>query len=189
MKSDMASATSVRIKGSLTSGGLKVTLDIALNTAGGGYGTVQTSQGELMVLRAGGKDYAQVTDDFIKEQKIPQDEAVSVLGKYVLLGASESQGFDPFLDLKGFLALVDTAGTDGETITGTTQVAGTPVDVVAGSDDSMLYVATEGKALPLRMTGGGDTSGQIDFLGWNTDLHIPGVPPASQVIDASKYAS
>ncbi|MEZ0109947.1 hypothetical protein ABH920_003961 [Catenulispora sp. EB89] len=189
MNADMASATSVRVTGSLTVDGQKASLDVALNTAGGAYGTVHTAQGDLILLRAGGKDYAQVTDDFIKQQNIPRGSASLVLGKYVLLDAAESQGFDQFLDLKAFLAVVSTTSTDGDTITGATQIAGTPVDIVAGADGSTFYVATQGKALPLRVAGGGDTSGQIDFLGWNTDLRIPGVPPASEVIDASKFAS
>jgi len=190
MRADLASATSVRITGSLTVDGQKASLDIALNTAGGAYGTVRTAEGDLILLRAGGKDYAQVTDDFLKQQNIPRDSASLVLGKYMLLDAAQSQGFDQFLDLKAFLAVVvSTTGTDDNTITGTAQIAGTPVDIVTGADDSTLYVATQGKALPLRVAAGGDTSGQIDFLGWNTELRIPGVPPASQVIDASKFAS
>jgi hypothetical protein len=188
MKTDTAAATSVRIKGSLTVSGQKLVLDLALNSVGGGYGTVDTGQGDLTVLHAGGKYYAQVTEAFIKQQNISQAEAAPVLGKYMLLGASETQGLDQFLDLKAFTALIATSGTDSQTITGTTQIAGTPVDIVTASDASTLYVAAEGKALPLRLIGAVDTSGQLDFLGWNTDLHIPGVPPASQVVDASQFA-
>lgn len=186
MKSNMKAATSVRVKGGLTVSGQKVTLDLSLNAAGGAYGTVQAAQGELTVLRAGGKVYAQVTEDFVKQQNLPRDEAAWALGKYVPLGASDTQGFTELLDLKAFMTEIAGADMSGGTITGTTQVAGAAADIVSIADGSTMYVATGGRSLPLRLTGDAKTPGQIDFLGWNTDLHIPGIPAASQIIDPSQ---
>ena len=185
VKTDTTAATSVHVKGSGTSGGATVKLDISMASDGRAYGTIDPGTGPLTIVRADGKDYVQLTDAYIAQQKYSASVGNLVRGKYFQLAASDAAGVDQLMDMKTFIAQAN-GDTTKYTINGTTDVNGQTAFVLNGDDGSILYVAAQGKALPLRILGPPSNPGQLDFTGWNTDLSIPAAPPADQIIDLSQ---
>ncbi|MFC7219848.1 hypothetical protein ACFQLX_17005 [Streptomyces polyrhachis] len=190
------SASSVRLSGSLVSGGKLFKLDLRL-TDKGGTGEVSTKSGTFSVLRVGKALYLKADDDFwlakgsegaegAKEEPDRTDvEAARKLdGMYVKVPASDSSykqlsGFtdrrvllDGLLKLHGRVEAGERTEIDGVRTIGL---------VVDGGKGGGLAVSLEGRPYPLRVERAAG-AGVIELGSWDEEFEVK-APRKEEVVD------
>jgi hypothetical protein len=174
-------ASAVHVKGTMTTEGSTVNLDLQLNQDSAN-GTIVKDGLEIPVLRIGDKYYFRFTSSLVKQAGVPASAAKQLTGKWVSsaakIGAGLGEAFKTFLDYQGF-----TNGVLGElgksTFTGgePTTLAGTPALNFKSSDGTATVAAAEPHYL-LRMSD--PKEGAMEFSDWNKPTTI-GAPPASEM--------
>lgn len=183
-KHALAAARAVRLTGSITEGGQRLTLDVRLVGSTGGVGTVAFGGVAFDVERIGSVLY--LRGDAAAYRRLGGAPAAAALaGKWIKAPAS-TPGLGSFTAVTTLSsleqALVPTARLSR---TKPTTIRGHRVVGVAdGTDGTVLYVAATGPAYPvqLRKTSGPAT-GTIDFIDYNQPVSLT-APPAA--IDASR---
>jgi hypothetical protein len=183
MRKNVAAATSVRIKGAVTTGGKKQTIDIAGDRDGTNTrALVNDGTGQAELLTVGGSVY--IKADPAYWTKHASAAAAKVAGdKYVKVPAGIGAGSvkvgslldGAFTDLPLAGALQKVEATD---------VDGTPAYLLAdrlGAPNGQIYVSADGKALLLRIVSTKGSPGTLDFSEWNA---VPPIspPPANQLV-------
>jgi len=189
-KAAAQSATSVRVKGDLSDSGQSIMIDLKLAGVARGSGTVVQDGGRIDLVRDGNDIYFKADEKTLSKTVAQGDAQIVKLiaGRYIKATVT-TPGFDSFaglLDLVEFVKGV--LSPDGKV----SRVEGKPVSGVAtvGLKDNaaqgggVLYVADTGEPFPLRIEPASG-SGGVTMSDWNTNITIT-VPPADQVIDASK---
>jgi hypothetical protein len=186
-------ASSVHIKGQINTGSENIGVDLTVNLARDGVGSLTINGQNLQVTKLGTQVYFKADAGFW-EQNIPgaQGQAAATLlaGKYLSAPTTDPK----FGSFASFFALVDqfdfATGAKSATATkGQTQtINGTPAIalVESGSDGGTLWVATQGDPFPVRLEGP-PGQGSLDFTDYNKPLVIS-TPPADQTIDVTKLA-
>jgi hypothetical protein len=185
-KNATAGANSVRISGTVTSGGKATTLDVVAGRHGGG-GTIGVEGATLHVVVAGGTIYLKA--DAATWTKLTGSQTIGQLfgGRWLKTSASSADfsEFGKLVSPSGIVSQFKPKGTvhKGEqTTTARGQAAITLKD--SAGNRGTLYVATTGKPYILQITGGSSADhGTITFDDYNTAT----VPPApSGAIDLNK---
>jgi hypothetical protein len=174
MRKNVAAAKSVRIKGEVTTGGKKITIDIAGDRDGKSTrAVVNDGTGQVELLTAGGNVYVKA-DAVYWTKKASASAAKVAAGKYVKIpagtGADELRvgslldGAFTDLPLSGVLQKVETTDVDG-----------TPAYLLADriGGEGKIYVSADGTARLLRLVSTKTNTGTLDFSEWDA------VPPIS----------
>jgi hypothetical protein len=182
-------APSVHLKGTVTTDGQRLTLDLRSSDKGG-RGTLTQSGQTIEVLRIGSTVYIKANAEFWRAQTGGNAAATELLkGKYLkgpisdpkMASIAQLTQIDQYT--KELLSPKGTV-TKGQrkTVRGTEAIAIT----VAGKDGGTLYVATRGEPYPLQITSDSPSEpGTIDFLDFGAPVTL-NAPPENQVVDTSK---
>ncbi|MFI7272510.1 hypothetical protein [Streptomyces sp. NPDC049879] len=182
-----AGAASVRLAGTVISGGHEYELDVQL-ARDGAAGEVASEGGHFQLLRAGEELYISADAAFWQSDAVPEglesDPAQTLDGKYVLVAPEDPAyeqlvGFtemdvllDGLLVLEGEREKDDRAEVDGvETIRVTAD----------GGAGGALDVALIGEPYPLRLERGGG-AGELTLRDWDEPFE-PVLPDEEQVVD------
>ena len=183
MRKNVAAASSVHIKGQVTTGGKKITIDIAGDRDGKNTkAKVSDGTGEVELLTTGGNTYIKA-DNAYWTKNASAAAAKIAAGKYVKIPSGAGTG-----GLK-VGSLLDGAFTDLP-LSGTlqkvesTDVDGTPAYLLADRlkpQSGQIYLTADGKANLLRIVSAKTNAGTLDFSEWNA---VPPVspPPADQLV-------
>lgn len=180
-RAGLASAKSVRIKGTLSDKGERTDLDMRIGH-GVGSGTMRVpyhGKPAFSELRAvDGRIY-------VRSPQLAKAAGGSAVAE--LLGnrwfysskGEASKPFEPFTDVAAFAAIVTTDGPFSKK--GTSTVNGIPVVALADSG-SVLYVATTGRPRPVRMAPtSGDGTEHLDFSEYDAPLNVTAPPDAFDI--------
>jgi hypothetical protein len=183
MRKNVAAAKSVRIKGGVTIGGKKLTIDIAGDREGKNTrALVSDGTGEAELLTVGGSIYIKADTAYWTKNGSAAAAKVAA-GKYVKVPAGTGVG-----DLK-VGTLLDGAFTDLP-LAGAfqkveaTDVDGTPAYLLAdrlSPQDGQIYVSADGKARLLRIVSVKANAGTLDFSEWDA-VPPKSPPPADQLV-------
>ncbi|MFE0463251.1 hypothetical protein ACFW1A_28765 [Kitasatospora sp. NPDC058965] len=195
----MASLTSMRVAGSTTSDGQKITFDLTADKAKDCQGTVTIgSMGSIEILHNSTGSWVKPDQAFWKSAAAQQGKpgagamaAELFKGRYLTGGQD-----DP--DMKQMTSMCDvvegiandTSKATNATKVGPATVNGQKTLGIKDTDDdgtvSTGYVATEGKPYLLRLVSEGSDGGQLDFTDFDKPLTVQ-APPADQVVDFSLF--
>jgi hypothetical protein len=181
----LAAAPALHIGGAVTSQGTSTTLDFDFTDHGSkGFITVQGSRVELVAVNK--IVYFRAPDDFWKKFAAAQASAVLpvVHGRWVKVAQGDKNfaSFAAVADRQGFTA--DFLTPSGAPKLGTAKAVNGIECLALVDGDSTLYVS-KSDARPIEIAGGGSTGGKLDLrYGGITE---PTAPPASEVVDSSKF--
>jgi hypothetical protein len=183
MRKNATAATSVRIKGEVTSAGKKQTIDVAGARDGKiTRALINDGTGQAELLTVGGSVYIKADTAYWTEHASAKAAKIAA-GKYVKVparigvgalrvGALLDSAFKD-LPLAGLLQGVDSTDVDG-----------TPAYMLTdtiGAQNAQIYVSADGKARLLRIVSTKANPGTLDFSEWDAIAPIR-PPPASQLI-------
>lgn len=179
-------APTVRISGTVVSGGQTYRLDMRLR-ADGGVGEVTAKGATFQLLRVGGDLYLKAGADFYGtgDDKDSKAAAAKLNGKYVKVpvGDPAYQRFSGFTDKKVLLA--DLFVLDGTLEVGARRTVGTTKTIeLTGSGGGILDVSLQGSPYPLRYQRAGN-AGTLALADWGEDFTLA-APARSQVVDYGK---
>jgi hypothetical protein len=169
-------ADSVYVHGGTTTGNQPIQIDMHLVRGQGGAGHLVANGLSFDLVRIGDKAYFKGDADFWKQfggatlAQLLADKWVEAPAK-----TGDLASLTPLTDVgQLFNAILTNHGTleKGDT----TDVNGTSAITVKDTDENgTLYVATEGQPYPLKLEGGGDAAGTMEFENWDEsyDLKAP----------------
>jgi len=185
MRKNVATATSLRIKGVVNNAGKKLTIDVAGDRDGKNTrALVNDGTAELELLSVGGNIYIKADSAYWTKNASAATAKVAA-GKYVKVPAGSGlmdelkvstllDGFFKDLPLAGALQKVEEADVDG--------VPAYRLADKIGSQDGQIYVSADGKGRLLRLVAKKKgNAGTLDFTEWDA---VPpmSAPPASQQV-------
>jgi len=186
---DTKAAPSVHLTGTGTDSGQSLTLDLTLVHGKGCVGTVSMAKmGSFRLIYDGKTVWALPDAKFYKGAGVTDSGALAILnGKYLKLKSTDS-GLGGLATLCSLNGLVGAFGTPiGLNMAAPTSVRGVPaVKLSDAGDTAYLYVTYAAKPELLQLNAPGSSGGVFDFSYPATVITIT-PPPASQVIDGSKY--
>lgn len=178
-------AKTVRLTGTVVSGGQTYRLDMRLRE-NGGVGEVTTKGDTFQLLRVGDDLYLKAGADFYgTDSKDSQAAAAKLSGKFVKVppGDPAYRQFSGFTDKKVLLG--DLFVLDGALQVGDHRKVGdTRTIEVTGSKGGSLDVSLKGTPYPLRYQRAGD-AGTLTLSDWGADFTLT-APAKSQVVDYGK---
>jgi hypothetical protein len=197
--SDLKAASSVRITGTVNNNGQGITLNLTDVAAQGCQGTIGLTasatatgsaamSGTASLVVVGSTVYMKLDQSFFKNLGLPESIFADVTGKYIKLTAkSDLASFAQLCDpsnLSSSFAKEDT----GFVKSGTATIGGQPALAFtqpkhAGS--GTVYISDSATPEIVRIAGTG-SQGSIDFSDYNAHATVT-APPASQVVDGSKF--
>lgn len=176
------SARSVRVKGSVTTNGqqLGVNLAIRRGEAVAGSLSLQGNTINMVVIRS--DVFFSASAAYYQSQGESSTVASELNEKWVKLPKSQAKSFSEFENLKQLLGnLGHPTGTLSKD--GTSSVSGTAVILVKSTKGGEVAVAAHGTPYPLQLLAGSAGTGSLTFSRWNKPVSIQ--KPAS-FIDLSK---
>jgi hypothetical protein len=189
-KTALANAKSVHVTGTSTGEGAELRLDLQVNGADGGKGSIVTGNNRIDVIRVGQTVYLKAQGEALAGLTGNAEAAKLLAGKYLKGSAT-----DPKLkDLASFTSLSEMATNfldpDGEITKGERKtIHGVPaIGLLDNSaDGGVMYVALQGEPLPLQLAAGAKSKdqGTLDFLEYGKSVELT-APPADQVVDLSQ---
>ncbi|MFF7636247.1 hypothetical protein ACFZB9_24325 [Kitasatospora sp. NPDC008050] len=195
----MAALTSMRMAGSITTGGQKVTLDLTVDNAKNCTGTIAPDgQGSVKVIHNSAGTWIQPDAAYWTTMAATQGDtkdgsaaAELFKGRYLTnsQGDPSLKGLSDMCDMIKSITGGDLGDSSGMAKAGTATVDGVPTQVITTPDDSgtiTVYVASQGPAYLVRMQSNGSEPGQFDLSDFNKPLDIQS-PPDDQVIDFSTF--
>lgn len=179
-KSAADGATSVHVSGSVDSSGSPVTLDLNLAAGKGATGQISQNGSTFKIIIDGNTAYISGSSAFYR--RLGGSAAAQLLaGKWLKITTSTPE-FASFESLTNMRKLLDTVLVGHGTLAkgSTTSVRGQQAIAVKDTTrGGTLYVATNGKPYPLRISKTGSETGAIYFDKWNEPVVI--TAPASSV--------
>jgi hypothetical protein len=167
------SASSVHVSGSVNSGGSPVTLDLNLAAGKGATGQVSQNGSTFKIIIDGSTAYISGSDAFYR--RLGGSAAAQLLaGKWLKVSTSTPE-FASFSSLTNMRKLLDTVLVGHGTLQkgSTTTVGGQQaIEVKDTTRGGSLYVATNGKPYPLKISKSGSEAGAIMFDKWDEPVTI-----------------
>ncbi len=187
-KTAAADATSVRLSGTITSGGQEISVDITIAGGKGAKGSMTVGGAGVSLVVVGGKAYIKASDAFYKEFAGASSAAAIQLlhGKWLVGSAASGQlkSLAAFTSVDQlFSQVVSSGGTlvnKGET----TYQGQKAVAIYSKTKNGTLYVAATGTPYPVALVGTGSDKGSIAFGDWNANVSITA---PSGAIDISQF--
>jgi hypothetical protein len=195
----MRSASSLRMRGSVTTGGDRLGLNLALTKSGNCTGAITSGSGGAAQVRKKGGDYVKANNSFWKavvhDEKNASMAAALLNGRWLKVphsAASSTQAgaagadFTSLCDLSALLAELKPADMAKATKGHETTVDGLPAiplsDKRAGGT-ATAYVATKGKPYVLKLEKrGGGTPSSLRFGDFDKPVHVS-TPPKGDTVD------
>lgn len=167
------SAKSVRVSGSVSTAGLKLSLDLQIAQGKGAKGSISEGPLSFELVRLGNSVYIKGSSAFYEH--FAGGEAAKLLeGKWLQAPAStgEFATLGSLTDMHQLLTEV-LGQSDSLVKSGTSTVDGKKVVAVKDkSKESILYVATTGKPYPIQISKAGGTGGKVTFDEWDAPITI-----------------
>lgn len=189
---DMKALDSMRLDGSVNSGGQEISLDIALNTAGDCTGTIGVDEGTAELVKEGDTAWFRPDEAFWRAQGGPAaQQIIDLVGdKWVVLPADQQQQFAGFCDLDELLAEIEDDDNPDGKVEGTEDVDGQEAVRVSSTNDegdpTQVWVATEDPHYILKAeVTGGEEPGSFTFSDFNEDINLQ-APAEEDTIDFSE---
>jgi hypothetical protein len=180
----------VRISGAFTADGATISLGITVVRGQGCDGTIGVpGKGSFGLIYLGKTVWIKPTDQFYRALSGGKSVPAAVLGKY--LQAPPGSGLDDFAEFCDMSNLLGQYSAGGAGAAGLVKRELTTIDgqraleIGEAGDSAALYVTDTANPRVLRLTGGSG-SDTIDFSGYGQAAVIK-PPPASEIVDASKY--
>jgi hypothetical protein len=173
-------ASTVRVHGSLHSGGSLVKLDLKLAAGKGATGEISQNGASFKLILDGGTAYISGSPAFYRN--LGGSAAAQLFDGKWLKASATSGEFASFSQLADMRKLIDTTLAGHGTLAkgSTATIDGQPAIAVADTTKSgTLYVATTGKPYPIELSKGGSESGKITFDQWDRPVAI--AAPANSV--------
>jgi hypothetical protein len=186
-RSAATAAPTVRLAGTVVSGGRSYRLDMRLRDDGG-VGEVSTKGATFQLLRVDDALYLKAGADFYGDGGSDKDSeaaAAKLNGKYVTVPKDDPsyRQFSGFTDKKTLLA--DLFVLDGAVKTGDhRKVGSTKTIALNGAKGGSLDVSLKGKPYPLRYERAGN-AGTLTLTDWSQDFTLT-APTKSQTVDYGK---
>jgi hypothetical protein len=166
-------AKSVRIAGSVSSGGTLLKLDLRIEQGVGAKGTISEGPLSFELVRVGSSVYIKGSAAFYEH--FAGTEAAKLLQGKWLQAPADSGEFATLGSLTNMHQLLGTVlGEHGSLAKGgTSTVDGRKVvSVKDQSKGGVLYVATTGKPYPIQISKSGGSGGKVTFDQWNGPVSI-----------------
>jgi hypothetical protein len=180
-------AGSFQFKGDMVNNGEKMSLDLKVQ-GDNLLGSITMQETTLHLLSVDGELYFKADESFWQQSVGAEGKVIAqLLGDKWAKISPDDKGFADFFkiaDPEELLKSDGTAITKGET----KDIDGVPAIALTSSDQSRLYVATEGEPYPLLMEGP-DGEGQAVFSGFGSSFDGLTKPAANEFIDFSKLTS
>jgi hypothetical protein len=170
LRSAVASARSVRVVGSVSSGATQVALDLALVAGVGAAGTLSENGLSARIVRIGSRSYLQAGPAFWHLYLGANGRRLA--GRWIEAPARGSllAALTPLTTIPGLVAqIVPTRGLRKQRMT---TVKGRRAFTLVGSSGGELYIAATGPPYPLIVSTGSSESGRIRFEGWDAPYRI-----------------
>jgi hypothetical protein len=188
----MAALRSLRVAGTVTTGGSEVSIDLRMDGDGNCAGSLGTQQGEVQLLGAAGRTYMKPDAAFWRGMTGAEaDRVMQVVGDRWVVVPSSEPTFSRFCDAD---ELIDELVSDSRGTTyrkaGTTTIDGADVVAVAtkgaGGQSSTGYVRVDAPHYLVRVEErGGTEPGTVMFSDFDVPVRTT-APPASDTIDLSR---
>lgn len=178
----------VRVSGSGSDSGQLLTLDLTLVRGKGCTGSLaEGNLGSLRLIYNGSTVWLMPDAKFYKANGVPATTAALLTGKYLAIKSSTS-GLSSVIALCSISKLLSQFSVDAGTAKGviTTLDGQTAVEIADKTHAGHAYVSDIATPELLRITKPGSKGGQFDFSYPATPPSLAS-PPASEVIDGSKY--
>jgi hypothetical protein len=169
-------AKSVRISGTLTSGGKTISLDLKIANGKGATGTMSVNGAGFALVTLAGKAYIRASDAFYKQFAGPAGAAAAKLlhGKWLEGSATTGQlaSLAAFTNLSQLFNQVASVHGTLTNNGATTYQGHSAVAIHSAAQNGTLYVAATGKPYPLALVATGKNKGSIAFSDWNASVSI-----------------
>jgi hypothetical protein len=194
-KADMAALSSLRVAGTVTTGGSEVAIDLQMDGDGNCTGSLGTSQGRVQLLGADGRTWMKPDAAFWRGMAGAQaDRVMQLVGDKWVVVPSTEQSFSQFCDADQLIKeLVSDEGSDTTyTKTGSSTVDGRDVVEVASKDtggqSSTGYVLVDDPHYLVKVEQvGGKEPGSVTFSDFDADVRTE-APAEADTVDLSKLA-
>jgi hypothetical protein len=173
MKAAIASAKSVHISGSGTSGGTAISLDLKLAADKGGAGHVEVGGYGFDIVRIGENLYFKA-DAKALAHYAGSAAAQLLAGKWFKVSSSSGGfgSFTPLTDLRKIMNQILSASGPVEKGDETKANGQPAIALTDTKQGGTLYVATTGPAYPLELKQGSDKTGSITFTDWDQTVTL-----------------
>jgi hypothetical protein len=195
---DLKAASSVRITGKVVNSGQTIALNLTDVAAKGCQGTIglaapatsssKAVSGTANIVEADGIVYMKLSNSFFTSAGLPASEFSQVSGKYIKLTSGSNLASFAQLCNPSTLSTAFAKEDTGFVKAGTATVNGQPTLAFKqpkNPSNGTVYVSESATPQILRIVGPAG-QGSIDFSDYNASVTIT-APPASQVIDGSKF--
>ena len=179
--SAVAGVSSVHVSGSITSGGVPITLDLNLVSGKGGQGSMAENGLSFQIVTLGQEVYINASPAFWRHYA--GNAAAQLLEGKWLKGPATGQ-FASLASLTNLQEFFNKLLSNHETLEkgATSTVNGQKVVAVNDTTNGgTLYVATAGKPYPVEIVKSGSPAAQIDFDRFNQSVSLTAPPNAIDV--------
>jgi hypothetical protein len=195
---DLKAASSVRITGQVVNSGQTIAVDLTDVAAKGCQGTIglaapatsstKAVSGTADIVEVDSIVYMKLSNSFFTSAGLPASEFSQVSGKYIKLASGSNLASFAQLCNPSTLSTAFAKEDTGFVKAGTATVNGQPTLAFKqpkNPSNGTVYVSESATPQILRIAGPAG-QGSIDFSDYNASVTIT-APPASQVIDGSKF--
>ena len=190
---DTSAASSLHVVGSVNNSGQTITftLDIAKGTGCAGA-LAEGSKGSFKLIVLGKSVWVLPDATFWKSAAGTgaNSTVLSLLeGKYLSGSTASTSGLNGLSQLCGLSDLIASQALKASTVTkgAVTTFGGSQVlELMDSATNGTAYVTDQAQPLVVRISGTGASGGTITFSNYNSPVTVT-APPASEVIDGSKY--
>lgn len=186
-KAAMKDLKSVKVEGTIASGGEELSLDLQSSDSGDCTGTVEVADGKVEVVGTGGDTWFRADEAFWRKQTGAEaDQIISMVGdKWVV---DTPGNFATFCDLDGFLEeLTESDDKSSYKKSGTDEVDGEEVVLIDQEDSeegpatASILVDEPHYLIEIEKSKGEDT-GDVTFSDFNEDFEVH-APSKDEVVD------
>ena len=195
---DLKAASSVRITGQVVNSGQTIAVDLTDVAAKGCQGTIglaapatsstKAVSGTADIVEVDSTVYMKLSDSFFTSAGLPASEFSQVSGKYIKLASGSNLASFAQLCDPSTLSTAFSKEDTGFAKAGTATINGQPTLALKqpkNPSNGTVYVSESATPQILRIAGPAG-QGSIDFSDYNAPATIT-APPASQIVDGSKF--
>jgi hypothetical protein len=195
---DLKAASSVRITGQVVNSGQTIAVDLTDVAAKGCQGTIglaapatsstKAVSGTADIVEVDSIVYMKLSDSFFTSAGLPASEFSQVSGKYIKLASGSNLASFAQLCDPSTLSTAFSKEDTGFAKAGTATINGQPTLALKqpkSPSNGTVYVSESATPQILRIAGPAG-QGSIDFSDYNAPATIT-APPASQIVDGSKF--
>jgi hypothetical protein len=181
VKQALASASSVRITGTIEQSGMQGSFDLTTFSNGDLQGTITESGESVKLVSVGKKDYLYASKSFWSTEGAPAQTAQTLANKWVY-GTQSQVGLGDSFSLPTLSSQI--TKPQGKVTKGATGSISGQAAQSLHSTQGTLWVALNGTTYPIELTKtGSGSSGVIHFSAWNSGT-TPTAPAGAESLDS-----